>query len=204
MLHEDSCSINQCERTLVSLAKSGDEAAFGELVSRCYPSCKRLAASILHDLAEAEDVTQICCVTAHRALHHFREECSFATWLGRIVVNKARCVLRLRRRHTMVSIDEALPLPSRAYSQSDAFLRDPEQQMSTRQGCIILSREIALIPPIFRNILILRELREIPLREIASQLKLTVPTVKSRLFRGRKELRARLLKCCGARDLLAS
>jgi RNA polymerase sigma-70 factor (ECF subfamily) len=104
----------------------------------------------------------------------------------------------------MVSIDEALPLPSRAYSQSDAFLRDPEQQMSTRQGCIILSREIALIPPIFRNILILRELREIPLREIASQLKLTVPTVKSRLFRGRKELRARLLKCCGARDLLAS
>ena len=193
MLQQQATFPNGDDSGLVSLAKGGDDAAFEELIRRSYGKCRILANSILHDVAEAEDVTQSGCLKAYRQLHQFKGESTFATWLGRIVVNEARSVRNYRNRHHTVSIDDSIPRREQITWSLRTCQRDPEQQLGTDQVRLLVSREIGCIPTIFRTVLVLRDLREMPVAEIASQLMLPLQTVKTRLFRGRKELRSRML-----------
>jgi RNA polymerase sigma-70 factor, ECF subfamily len=182
---------------LVNMAKKGSKQAFGELIRRHHQKCVSLAACILRDREEAEDEVQNACWKAFEHLDQFQGEADFSIWLSRIVVNQCLMFMRARRRIRFLHIDAGIPgyqtgsidLPSRKL--------DPEGELGVRQVGEVLEREIRHIPALLRNVVLLRDVAELPIAEVADRLGITVSAAKSRLLRARLELRQRVMRHCG-------
>ncbi|MDB5437551.1 MAG: polymerase sigma-70 factor,ECF subfamily [Phenylobacterium sp.] len=181
------------EADLVAKAKAGDREAFRAIMTRCNQRLFRIARAVVRDEAEAEDVLQEAYVRAFAAIAGFRGEAGIATWLTRIVLNEAHG--RLRRRRTMVELDEletaqtgaqVLDFPGMARSD------DPEADAARAQIRRILERAVDALPEPFRLVFILREIEELSAEETARHLDLKVETVKTRLHRARRRLRETL------------
>ena len=177
---------------LLTLAQDGEEDAFAELMSRNSSSSFKLALSILKDRQDAEDEVQNSYWNAWRHLGRFQRDSKFSTWISRIVINQ--CLMRLRklRKASFLYLDESaaegnvgvMELPDRGPS--------PEAELGGKEMSTILHREIRRMPPMFRSILVLRDLEELPMNDVASRLGISVVAAKSRLMRARAELRRRL------------
>ena len=181
------------EADLVAKAKAGDREAFRAIMTRCNQRLFRIARAVVRDEAEAEDVLQEAYVRAFAAIAGFRGEAGIATWLTRIVLNEAHG--RLRRRRTMVELDEletaqtgaqVLDFPGMARSD------DPEADAARARIRRILERAVDALPEPFRLVFILREIEELSAEETARHLDLKVETVKTRLHRARRRLRETL------------
>jgi RNA polymerase sigma-70 factor (ECF subfamily) len=179
---------------LLTLAQDGVEGAFAELMSRNSSSSFKLALSILKDRQDAEDEVQNSYWNAWRYLGRFQRDSKFSTWISRIVINQ--CLMRLRkaRKASFLYLDEGsaggevgvMELPDRGQS--------PEAELGGKEMSAILHREIRRMPPIFRSVLVLRDLDELPMDDVAVRLGITLVAAKSRLMRARAELRQRLEK----------
>jgi len=77
--------------------------------------------------------------------------------------------------------------------------RNPEDELGDQEVGELLEREISRIPPLLREVMLLRDVQHLPMRDVAERLGLSVPAAKSRLMRARAELRSRLTKHCGRR-----
>jgi len=183
------------EETLIEAAKNGDADAFGELVERHRKSCLKRATTMVRNRSDAEDEVQAAFWKAFQRLDQFRAEGSFAAWLGRIVENQ--CLMRIResRNARFEYLDES----------SDANLRielvgqsaNPEDQVGKEEVVQLLRREVSRIPPLLRHVMLLRDLDQMPMPDVAGRLGLSIPAAKSRLMRARTELRSRIMKHCG-------
>lgn len=180
------------DNALVRMSRQGDEEAFSELIRRHRQKCVDVATCYLRNRGDAEDEAQDAFSQAFKHLDQFKADAEFSTWLCRIVANQCLMVLRSRRRAHFVYIDEpargdrALPveLPSSA--------SDPEGELAYRQVMGVLQRELRRIPPLLRRVIELHDIQELPMMEVADQLGITLSAAKSRLVRGRKELRSRV------------
>ncbi|MCX6594903.1 MAG: sigma-70 family RNA polymerase sigma factor [Acidobacteria bacterium] len=194
------------DEELVGFAQQGDNAAFAELVRRHQTSCFKLALSILRDRSDAEDEVQNALWKAYEHIGQFHQDAKFSTWLTRIVVNQ--CLMRLRqmKRARLVYLEDAvqgeeqmaLDLPE----QSDT----PEQALGRTEVSQVLRGEISRIPPLLRNVFLLRDVQQLPMADVAEQLGISIAAAKSRLLRARLELRTRLERHegrLGAATLLA-
>lgn len=187
---------------LVSLAQQGERSAFDELITRHRRRCLMLAVSILRNLGEAEEECQNGYLKAYTNLRQFRGDAEFLTWLLRIVESQCLMLLRRRNRVRLVHLDdsesdkkeyEKLQLPS-----ADA---DPEKAFGNQEFVHTMRREIERIPPMLRRMLLLRDLAEMPMSELADHLGISIPAAKSRLLRARIELRQRMLRHCSSRNI---
>jgi RNA polymerase sigma-70 factor, ECF subfamily len=195
-----------CERSndqhtdadLVESARQGDERAFGELVKRHHHWCVGLASGILRDRGDAEDEAQNAYWNAFQHLNQYQGGAEFSTWLARIVVNQCLMFIRARRRARFLHLDAGIPgFPSGSIDLPSPRL-DPEGEMGRRQLQEVLQREIRSIPALLRNVVLLRDVEELPIVEVADRLGISVSAAKSRLLRARIELRQRVLRHCGA------
>ncbi|MCX6621593.1 MAG: sigma-70 family RNA polymerase sigma factor [Acidobacteria bacterium] len=183
---------------LLTLAQDGAEAAFAELMSRNSSSSFKLAISILKDQQDAEDEVQNSYWNAWRYLGRFQRDAKFSTWISRIVINQ--CLMRLRkaRKASFLYLDEGadeanvgvMELPDRAPT--------PEAELGGKEMSTILHREIRRMPPRLRTVLVLRDLEELPMDDVAARLGISLVAAKSRLMRARAELKQRLEKQFGA------
>jgi len=178
------------ESLLVERAQKGDEEAFQELMRRTRSTSLRLALSIVKNREEAEDQVQTSFFKAWKNLPGFQREARFSTWLRTIVVNQSLMHLRSRRRAPVQALDdyrdEGLPLdPADTRESHEATLASG--QMRER-----LRKEIQRLPPLFREVLELRDLQELPTEDVAQRLGISEAAMKSRLFRARQLLRQRL------------
>jgi len=183
------------DEALVAAAKNGDSEAFGELIQRYRKACLKRAMMMIRNRSDAEDEVQNAFWKAFQRLNQFRGEGTFGAWLGRIVENQ--CLMRIResRNSRFIYLDES----------SDANVRlelvgqsaDPEDQLGVEEVINLLRREVSRIPPLLRNVMLLRDLDQLPIPEVASRLGLSIPAAKSRLMRARLELRSRIAKHCG-------
>lgn len=110
MVKEEAGGLPDSE--LVRLAKEGDRGALDELCARHVASVYRMCRSVLGDDDEAADATQECFVKAVRALHRFRGDASFRTWLLTIAGNEVKGVFRKRKRRAEQALETAGPLAS--------------------------------------------------------------------------------------------
>lgn len=179
------------EDELVSHAQSGDNQAFAVLIERHYAGCIKLAFSILRDRCNAEDEAQNASWKAFEHIGQFQKDAKFSTWLTRIVVNQ--CLMRLRqaRRAKFVYIDDhtqedARPFDLRSLSDS------PETDLGNSEVAKVLQGEIRRIPPLLRDVFVMRDVEQRPMQEVADKLCISIPAAKSRLLRARTELRERL------------
>jgi RNA polymerase sigma-70 factor (ECF subfamily) len=180
----------------VQAAQGGDGAAFDLLVRRHERRVFRLALRLLGDADAAEDAAQEAFVKAWRALPRFEAAARFSTWLTRIAINQCRNDLRRRRtrKHgSLLSLDEAVPgtdllraslVPDRAASPEDS-LRGDEVRRAFETALSEIDAED-------REVLLLREVEDLPYEGIAEILDVAVGTVRSRLHRARASLRKRM------------
>ena len=180
------------EAQLVAAAKNGQHAAFGELYARHSQKILRTALRITKNREDAEDALQESFMSAMVHLGSFDGRSSFSTWLTRITINSALMSLRKRRACPEISRDE--PADEREdfapYDPADP-LPNPEQQLAQRQREEIVTKAVRGLRPTLRQVIEIRRLQELSLKETARTLRITLPAVKSRLFHARVALRQR-------------
>ncbi len=181
------------EAQLVAGAKQRDEAAIRAIIRRYNQSLFRLARGILGD-NDAEDALQEAYLHAFRGIGEFRGEASLRTWLGRIVVNTARERLRRRRRAARLGAcgEDVIAFPLASAN------RNPEETMAHEQLRQLIEQAIDELPPDFRSVVVARLLEEMSVEETAQVLDLKPETVKTRLHRARRLLRAAIERRIGA------
>jgi RNA polymerase sigma-70 factor (ECF subfamily) len=208
MQNQRNAYAQRSDEVLVLMAQDGDKPAFAELIGRYYVGSEKLAYSILRHRQDAEDEVQNACWKAFEHIGQFQRDAKFSTWLTRIVVNQ--CLMRLRqlRRARLTYMEDAVAAaeegrPLEAVSAGPS----PETRVAESQIAAVLESEIKRIPPLLRNVFILRDVQRLPMPEVAEQLGISVAAAKSRLLRARLELRNRLGKHqgrLGPATLLAS
>jgi RNA polymerase sigma-70 factor (ECF subfamily) len=186
---------------LVKRFTGGDETAFAELMSRHQRRIFTAAMGLLHNPADAEEITQDTFVRAHRALARFRGDSSVATWLHRIAINLARnryWHFFRRCRHTTLSLDA--PLGTEGESTFSDLLStaepDPSQESSRNEFVNAVETCMERLEPSHRRILTMRAVLDQSYEDIAAALGINVGTVKSRIARARERLRTRLAEVC--------
>jgi RNA polymerase sigma-70 factor (ECF subfamily) len=186
------------DEQLVSLIRSGETKAFGVLVERHFATCFGRAFLMLRNHSDAEDEVQNAFSKALESLSQFRCQGPFGAWLCRIVQNQCLMLIRERKRAAFVSVDARTE--SNARLELVDQLADQEEQLGEQQVDNLVHREILRIPPILRDVMVLYDVEGLPMPDVAARLGISVSATKSRLMRGRRELRSRLMKYSGRRD----
>ncbi len=186
-------SDREVDQQLVERVQRGDKRAFDLLVTKYQRKLGRLLSRFIRDPSEVEDVTQEAFIKAYRALPGFRGDSAFYTWLYRIGINTAKnhLVAMGRRAPTSTEMDaeEAENL------ESGDQLRDlntPENQMMSRQVGDTVNQTLQELPEELRTAITLREIEGLSYEEIATVMQCPVGTVRSRIFRAREAVAAKL------------
>jgi RNA polymerase sigma-70 factor (ECF subfamily) len=160
---------------LVARFRSGDQQAFVLLMERHELRIYNLAFRMLGRQEDARDATQDAFLSCFRHLGSFRGDAAFSTWIHRIAVNA--CYDILRKRAPTVSLEDQLTEPGAAPDHADqtAFAID-------------VQRALLRVPEEFRAALVMHEVLDLPVEEIAEALDVPIGTIKSRLYRGRVAL----------------
>jgi RNA polymerase sigma-70 factor (ECF subfamily) len=150
----------------------------------------RLVARRLPTSAEVEDVVQEVLLRVWRQGGELADEERFGAWLSRVAHNAAADYMRGRRRHPLARHQ------SREDDPPDPSADPPTGPAAKQMIAVVLRPFIDALPPIYRQAVALSELEELPHAAIAARLGLSVTAVKSRVRRGRAELRRMLERCC--------
>ena len=178
---------------LAALAARGDAAAARLIITRHNQRLYRVAWSILKNPAEAEDALQEAYLKAFAAMGRFSGASALSTWLTRIVINEAlgrRRAAERRRRNLEEGGVTLMEDFRQAASPSEA--QPPDLIAARRDLTRLLEAAIARLPDPLRIVLVLRDVDEFSAREAAEALAIPEATVKTRLFRARRRLRADL------------
>lgn len=200
------------EVVLIRAAQAGNRTAFDELVRRYDQHVLRLALHLMRRHEDAHDIYQEAFLKVYKNLRRFRFECSFYTWVYRIVTNV--CLDHLRRRSTRREdqAPEVSPGPGgggteavasgalAARREADFFDRQPENRAEANPERRLLGKEIGRhisraleqLPPRERMVFELKHYQGLKLRAIGELLGTTEETVKNSLFRATQKMRAQL------------
>jgi RNA polymerase sigma-70 factor (ECF subfamily) len=175
---------------LMRLVGRGDTAAFEELIERHQSLVAGTVARMLGSNSDVEDIAQQVFIRVWKSAGRYVARARFTTWLLKITRNLVFNELRRSKRHAQVPIQtepgaEERPLEDETAQAPDASLLEAELQQA-------IERAIMQLPESQRMALILRRYKEMSYEEIGEILDLSVPAVKSVLFRARTELRERL------------
>ena len=182
-------ALRDVDAELVLQAQGGKLEAFEELARRHTQMIYRTLTAILGNLADAQDAMQDTFLNAFKHIGGFQSRSKFSTWLVSIARNTA--FQRLRSRKNVESLDESEYKEDRDFRprQVRAWQDDPEQFYSKSEMRQLVERGILALPATYRIVLMLRDIEQLSTDEVARQLGLSVPTVKTRLLRGRLMLR---------------
>ena len=185
------------EAALIQRCAAGEQSACAELVASHERMVFQLALHLLGDRDEALDLSQEVFLRVFRTIHTFRGQSALRTWIYRIAINQARNRWRWwkrRRRDSTVSLDandETGRQSLIATLKSDTS-RDPEKDTLAHERERALRKALGDLRRVYRETVILRDIEGFAYEEIAVALEISVGTVKSRLARGRQELRRKL------------
>ena len=185
------------DRLLVDRFRQGDQSAFEQMVSRYWGRIYAMVHQLLRNPEDAEEVTQDTFIRAHRGLVNFRGESAFSTWLYQIATNLARnryWYWWRRRRDKTVSFDQPIGGDNETTLAEviPAELETPEDATITQEFVNRIAECMGKLSPKHREILVLRNVKNLSYEEIAEILHISVGTVKSRIARARESLRAKM------------
>lgn len=183
----------ELDSELVRRVQQGDKSAFDILVQKYQQKVVNLISRFVSDQSECYDVAQETFIKAYRALHNFRGDSQFYTWLYRIAANTAKNHLASRSRKSpkyAVDVDDA------EHYDGESGLKDfttPENLLLTEEIKKTVYAAILKLPEDLKTAITLRELEGLSYEEIADVMDCPIGTVRSRIFRARdaidKELR---------------
>jgi RNA polymerase sigma-70 factor (ECF subfamily) len=179
--------MSENDQALVAAARAGDRRALERLLERHQGAVYRFGMKMCGEPEDAKDVLQETLFAAARTLPDFRGASSVSTWLYTI----ARSFCLKKRRTSKFAPDriESLEAQAEATAQVADQARSPEEDAAARQTRRVLEEAISALDPMYREVLILRDVEGLPAAEVAEILGLTVEAVKSRLHRARVAVR---------------
>lgn len=180
---------------LVERTVAGDQKAFELLVIKYERRIQRLIGRMVRDVDLVEDIAQETFIRAYRALAQFRGEAQFYTWLYRIAVNTAKKALMELKRNPTVSEnsfksdddDETSPLENELTSSET-----PESLLAGKEIAQMVNTAMEALPEELRQAITLREIEGLSYEEIAEAMNCPIGTVRSRIFRAREAISARI------------
>jgi RNA polymerase sigma-70 factor (ECF subfamily) len=184
------------DNQFIDRLRAGEAAAFDHLVNERSGDVYALLYRLTEDPEEARDLTQETFLRAFQNIGRFRGDANLKTWLYRIAINQARNRWRWwrrRRRDVTVSLDAQDGQQEQTLgSRLRAVGNNPEQETLARERETSLRLALRSLSRSYREAVILRDVEGLSYEEIAVALEISIGTVKSRLSRGRLELRRTL------------
>lgn len=177
---------------LVRRVQRGDKRAFDLLVGKYQLRLAKLVGRLVSDRAEVQDVVQEAFIKAYRALPNFRGDSAFYTWLYRIAVNAAKNHLVARSRRPPADDVDITDGDVEEAGVVVADLATPESCTARDELAAALAAALAELPEDLRTALTLCEMEGLSYDEIARVLDCPIGTVRSRIFRARRALEAKL------------
>lgn len=177
--------------SLVQRAQKGDKTAFDLLVRKYQHRIAAVVSRFVRDYAECQDVVQESFIKAYKSLPGFRGESQFYTWMYRIAVNTAKNHLASQKRRPTGSVD----LEDAEHIEGGIYMQDndtPEHELLREELAQVVSKALAQLPEEIRQAITLREMEGLSYEEIAEVMNSPVGTVRSRIFRAREAIDARL------------
>ena len=188
----DHGSNPQVDSDLVRRVQAGDSAAFDLLVRKYQHRVAALIGRYIPDWSECQDVAQEAFLRAYRAIGNFRGDAQFYTWLHRIAVNTAKNHLASHGRRPP---GEDIEIEDAEQFESGLRLRDndtPERELMRQQLEQTVLRAVEELPPELRDAITFREVEGMSYEEIAARMGCPIGTVRSRIFRAREAIDARM------------
>ncbi len=176
------------DEALLTALRDGDEHALPTLLERHAPEVYRFGLKMCRDPEDAKDVVQDTLLAAARGLHDFRGGASLSTWL--FTIARSFCIKKRRRR--VGAPTDVVPLESEGVHAVAAAEATPQEAAENREIGAALEEAIGALEPMYREVLLLRDVEGLTAPEVASVLGIGVDAVKSRLHRARVAVRDRL------------
>jgi RNA polymerase sigma-70 factor, ECF subfamily len=173
---------------------AGEKHLFHELIRPCERAIYILLFSLLGNEADAEDAAQETAIKVYRNLHLFRGESQFRTWVLSIARNEGLARLRKLRNRREDSLDAETDEQTGDYTPAilTSWRDVPNQALENKELRDLLQTAIEALPEIYRNVILLRDIEEMDVRETAGLLGITEGAVKVRLHRARSILQRQL------------
>lgn len=177
---------------LVERAVAGDQGAFELLVIKYQRRIQRLIGRMVRDVDLVEDIAQETFIRAYRALHQFRGDAQFYTWLYRIAVNTAKKFLLDLKRDPTVS-ENAFKSDDdgdeTSWSGNEPTTDEtPESVLAAKEIAAAVNAALEALPEDLRQALTLREIEGLSYEEISEAMNCPIGTVRSRIFRAREAI----------------
>jgi RNA polymerase sigma-70 factor (ECF subfamily) len=189
---------------LVERVRLGDTRAFEMLVVKYQRRIERLVARMVRDVDLVPDITQETFIRAYRAMPNFRGDSAFYTWLYRIAVNTAKkALLELKRDLLVTEGQRASTDETDETSRIENELshdETPEALMASKEIAAAVNSSIEALSEDLRQAITLREIEGLSYEEIAEVMNCPIGTVRSRIFRAREAIAARLKPLLDTRD----
>lgn len=184
------------DQELLEKARQGDRPALEALLQRYQPHVYRFGMKMCRDPEDAGDITQDTLLAMARTVRDFRGASSVSTWLYTIA--RRFCIKKRRRRKGAPEEMESLDVGAtgEAHHLPDPS-RGPEEEVAGRQVSTALEKAIASLAPMYREVLVLRDVEGLTAPETAEVLGMTVEAVKSRLHRARVSVRDQMVPLLG-------
>jgi RNA polymerase sigma-70 factor (ECF subfamily) len=185
---------NARDIALMALMKEGDTGALEELIEIHQQRIIGTVAKMLGDESDAEDVAQQVFIRVWKSAARYEPTAKFTTWLYKITRNLVFNELRRRKRHTTQSLDRPLGPDDddRTLQTADTTVKAPDTALLDGEMQAAIQSAIDSLPETQRMAIILRRYDDVSYEEIGEILELSVPAVKSVIFRARTELREKL------------
>jgi len=184
----------QSDAFLVQQVQAGHQKAFDLLVAKYQRRIYRLVLRFIRDPALAEDVAQETFLRAYRAIGQFRGDSQFYTWLYRIAVNTAKKALSDGLRDPTVAEGDATGAGEETFSPTELLTNNetPESTLISKEIVQTVNDAVESLPEDLRTAITLREIEGLSYEEIAEAMQCPIGTVRSRIFRAREAISARL------------
>ncbi|MES2186893.1 MAG: RNA polymerase sigma factor RpoE [Pseudomonadota bacterium] len=181
---------------LVERTVAGDQKAYGLLVVKYRRRIERLIGRMVRDAELVEDIAQETFIRAYRALHQFRGDAQFYTWLYRIAVNTAKKALVDMRRNPVISenaLRSGADDDETSYTDNELTTDEtPETVLAAKEIAATVNAAMEALPEDLRQAVTLREIEGLSYEEIAEVMGCPIGTVRSRIFRAREAISAKV------------
>jgi len=180
------------DKALVERVQQGDKKAFDLLVLKYQSRIIKLVSRYVHDRGDAMDITQEAFLKAYRALPRFRGESAFYTWMYRIAINTAKNFLSVQSRRPAEGNRDTLDTEDYDFVPALRENETPEHMLLKDEIESAILAAVDDLPEELRTAITLREAEGLSYEEIAQTMDCPVGTVRSRIFRAREAIDARL------------
>ncbi len=184
------------DQRLVERTVAGDQRAFELPVMKYQRRIERLIGRIVREVDLVEDIAQETFIRAYRALHQFRGEAQFYTWLYRIAVNTAKKALVDLKRNPVLTESALLAADdddeTSRHENELTTAETPETELAAREIAAAVSSAMEALPEDLRQAVTLREIEGLSYEEIAEAMNCPIGTVRSRIFRAREAISAKV------------